>query len=389
VSIDWLFAALHSGSVQFSTSIDLSNDRILFQSNDVVVEHGTTNNRTQFFVWNTNGSASNTPLASIETSVNGLQSWATISGDTGTPTSSSQTVYNQNTGVRTGTYTAPDNSYTVAAYSYGRLQSVVQKDAGNKPIHSTTYTYDSFGRVATNSDGRDGATVFSYYPNTALPLTVTSPVPGAGQSAEVFTGYYDLAGRLASLKYADNTVVSNVMTPLGLTGVAYGSRQFPTGLWYDSQGRMTAMTNWAAFPTGGARSNVWNYDSARGWLNSKQYPDTKQVFYGYTDAGRLSTRTWARNNLLTTYGYTDGNNRNYGDAPASRNGHAPVGGSFRPLGAGGVIAARRPYRKTQGGGAMKATIWSPAVWLCLQLAHFCGFPCEVGMSRKRRREPSN
>jgi hypothetical protein len=271
VSIDWLFAALHSGSVQFSTSIDLSNDRILFESNYVTSDHNTTVNCTQYYVWNTS-LQTDTPLATFETDVNRTQNWSTISAESGTPTSHSQTVYNPSTGARTETYTAPDNSVTVATYSHGRLQSVVKKDAGNNPNSSTAYTYDAFGRAQNSTDVRDCATSVSYWPNTALPSAVTTPLPGTGQAAETFAGSYDGVGRLTNLMFADGTVVTNWMTPLGLTGLADGSRQYPTGLGYDTQGRMTTMTNWSTFPTIGGRVTTWNYDSARGWLNSKQYP---------------------------------------------------------------------------------------------------------------------
>jgi hypothetical protein len=85
------------------------------------------------------------------------------------------------------------------------------------------------------------------------------------------------------------------------------SRQaiFEVGIGYDAQERMTLMTNWALFPTAGARVTSWNYDGYRGWLNSKQYDDNKEPVYSYTNSGRLAGRLLARG-TNTTYGYTQG-----------------------------------------------------------------------------------
>ena len=56
--------------------------------------------------------------------------------------------------------------------------------------------------------------------------------------------------------------------------------------------------------------NRWTYDSDRGWLTGKKYPDTGAgPTYGYSAAGRLTSRQWLRlvagtsTKLLTTYKY--------------------------------------------------------------------------------------
>ena len=82
----------------------------------------------------------------------------------------------------------------------------------------------------------------------------------------------------------------------------YGSRTYPVEYTYDPQGRMKTMKTWQDF-TGNAGTAIttWNYDSQRGWLLSKDYPDpttgaagTTGPDYTYTAGGRLKTRTWAR-----------------------------------------------------------------------------------------------
>ncbi len=46
---------------------------------------------------------------------------------------------------------------------------------------------------------------------------------------------------------------------------------------YDFAGRMKTMTNWSTFSASsagtGARVTTWNYNTNRGWLHSKDYPD--------------------------------------------------------------------------------------------------------------------
>jgi YD repeat-containing protein len=90
---------------------------------------------------------------------------------------------------------------------------------------------------------------------------------------------------------------------------------------------MYQMTNWSSFSSGGgARVTTWNYDPYRGWLVSKNYPDSTGLAQGvgpsytYTPGGRLATRAWARSGtsgpITTTYAYDNSgslSNVNYSD----------------------------------------------------------------------------
>ncbi|GAA5484539.1 hypothetical protein Hsar01_03783 [Haloferula sargassicola] len=65
--------------------------------------------------------------------------------------------------------------------------------------------------------------------------------------------------------------------------------------------------------TSGFEVTIWHYDSYRGWLIDKEYPDGPDFgsdrdpgpSYTYTAGGRLKTRTWARGDH-TRYDYDDG-----------------------------------------------------------------------------------
>jgi RHS repeat-associated protein len=105
---------------------------------------------------------------------------------------------------------------------------------------------------------------------------------------------------------ADGASLTNEFHLTGLLKRTYGTRTYPVGYGYDAQGRMTSMTNWSGFAGGsGARVTTWNYDSYRGWLANKRYPDATGPDYTYKPSGRLQTRAWARGNprVTTTYAY--------------------------------------------------------------------------------------
>ena len=119
---------------------------------------------------------------------------------------------------------------------------------------------------------------------------------------QVTTNYFDNMGRMTNTTLPDGTSVSSQFAQTGQTTLTDGSRTYPVGYSYDAQERMQTMTNWTSFPSSGAEVTTWNYDTNRGWLNSKKYADGKGTGYGYTAAGRLASRAWARG-TNTTYAY--------------------------------------------------------------------------------------
>ena len=115
-------------------------------------------------------------------------------------------------------------------------------------------------------------------------------------------------GRAWRTVQPDNTSVTNEFYLTGEVKRNFGTRVYPTGFGYDAQGRMKTMTNWSGFGAGaGVRVTTWNFDSQRGWLNTKRYPDNTGPDYTYKPSGRLATRTWARGTprLATTYSYNN------------------------------------------------------------------------------------
>ncbi len=313
-----------------NSTIDFSGtDRISRTINDVLYNstYGMNVRRSQTYAYITDNSSVSLLVAKLETSTDGLRSWQTQYRNSVTPVvTQTQTEYNMNDGVsaagyRTVTVTRPDNSKIVTVYYQGRLLSVTRKSSTGTQITKTTYAYDPHGRQYTATDARNGATTYGYN-NADQVFTVTTPAPAVGQSAQITTTFYDTSLRAWKITQPDNTGVTNEYYPTGLLKRIYGSRTYPVGHGYDAQGRMTMMTNWTGFAAGaGTRVTTWNYNTYRGWLDSKDYPDattgqppatpgTTGPTYAYTDAGRMQTRTWLRTGtdsqrIVTTYAYNN------------------------------------------------------------------------------------
>ena len=280
-----------NGTIDFSGS-----DRITQTTNDVITDHSTTVNRTRNYVW-LDGQSSGTLISSTESSADSLNTWQTQYRDISTGvTTHSQTVPGIS---RTVTTTMPDGSYAVSGYSYSRLASSTRYNSTGAQIGSTTYAYDSQGRQNTMTDARNGTTTLGFN-NADLIETNITPNPGSG-SPETTITLYDSTQRPDSIIQPDGTTVSSVYLLTGELGLQYGSRTYPVGYGYDYAGRVETMTNWSGFSSlAGSRVTTWNYDSQRGWLTSKAYPDGRGPAYTYTAAGRLATRVWVRG-ITTTY----------------------------------------------------------------------------------------
>jgi RHS repeat-associated protein len=292
------------------TSIDFSgssSDRITQTTNDVINDPilGTVVRRSRTFVW-LDGSSTGTLVSSVETSASGLDTWQTQYRDTSTTvTTHTHTVPGVS---RTVTTTMPDGSYTVNAYSYGRLVSSTRLASTGSQIGGTTYIYDAHGRQNTMTDARNGTTTFGFN-NADQVVTTTTPSPGGmGGGPQTTTTTYNNMMQATSVTQPDYTTVSSSYLLTGELGQQSGSRTYPVGYSYDYAGRMQTMTNWSGGLGGtGARVTTWNYDSQRGWLNSKTNADGNGPSYTYTPAGRLASRTWVRlvggQPLVTSYSY--------------------------------------------------------------------------------------
>jgi RHS repeat-associated protein len=197
-------------------------------------------------------------------------------------------------GWRYVTNAAPDGSYTLATFQYGRQQSVARFDALGNQLSAVGIGYDAHGRPSTSTDVRNGTTT-TVFNSADLAQNVTTPSPDGVQPGQITSTYYNQMLQPTNVLYPDNAALTTTFAPAGDARSVSGARTYPAGYAFDAQRRMTMMTNWSTFPSSGARVTSWNYDSYRGWLAGKTYDgNVAGPTYSNTPAGRLATRVWAR-----------------------------------------------------------------------------------------------
>lgn len=248
--------------------------------------------RAATYVWTDNGSTNQLLTSLTERAVDGTRTWQTAFGLT------SQSV-SLCGGTCAATNIAPDGSYTTTLKTDGYLTSVTRYDSQGNQLGATTFTYDEHGRQKTVTDARNGTTTF-IYDDADRRVSVTTPIPASGQSAQTTTTYYDDLGRVWRTVQPDGTSVTNEYHLTMEPKKTYGSRVYPEERGYDYSGRMKTLKTWQNFATDtGAAVTTWNYHTTRGWLTSKQYADSQGPSYTYSAAGRLASRTWARGVVTT------------------------------------------------------------------------------------------
>ena len=274
-------------------------DRITRRVSDVCLDNdlSTYVTRTRTFVWATSNLDNTLCLSTNEVSTISQHTWTT---DSGLATETITTYPGSGQRV-TRTY-APDRSYTVTTWQSGQLASVVRYDSNGTQLSAVNYGYDAHGRQNQVTDARNGTTTYTY--NAAgLVQSLTTPAPAAGQPAQTTTTYYNKMLQVTNVVQPDNTSVFTDYFPTGLQKKQYGARQYPVEYTYDYAGRMKTMKTWSNYAGNQGATNTWNYDSARGWLTNKVYDGgAAGPSYGYTPAGRLKTRLWART-VTTTNAY--------------------------------------------------------------------------------------
>jgi hypothetical protein len=139
------------------------------------------------------------------------------------------------------------------------------------------------------------ATPKAYYDNADRVVGIVSPAPGTGQPAQATTYAHDYAGRVTRVGLPDGGALTNLYSKTGELLTNYGSRVYPVAYAYDAQGRRTNMITWTNFAGRlGAAVTTWRLDGRRGFMTNQVYADGTGPTYTYTPAGRLRTRTWAR-----------------------------------------------------------------------------------------------
>ncbi len=180
-----------------------------------------------------------------------------------------------------------ENLTTTFSYdALGRRTGVTDPRAGTSTTH-----YNTLGQIDWVEDAASNQTAFTYDQSTGLRTAVTDPL-----STAVYTAY----------------------NSHGQVWRTWGGGTYPLEYVYDSYGRLYQLktfrggSGWtqSTWPTntGTADVTTWSYHAATGQLLGKTYADNNGTGYTYDRAGRLATRTWARQansqDLVTTYTYS-------------------------------------------------------------------------------------
>ncbi len=269
--------------------IDLSGtDRVTRTLRDTSTHGTSTVQRVQTLVLGTDNSSTQTLLQMTETAANSLYAWQTSAG----ATAQSYTTLLGNGAWRT-TASAADGTATVRNYQGDKPTSLVISNSSGI-ITQQTLEYDAHNRLWKSTDARNGTTTYAYNDADQI-VSVTTPAPGAGVSAQTTGTTYDDAGRVVVTRYPDNTASTNEYALTGALKKSYGSRTYPVEYSYDFDGRLKTLKTWKNYATdAGAAITTWNYNTNRGWLVGKTYADGTGPVYSYTSAGRPKSRVWAR-----------------------------------------------------------------------------------------------
>lgn len=239
------------------------------------------------------------------TDIETARSWQEFDGKL----SRSITTVDRGSQTRTSTSYSPTGERSISIATYGRHESTLQMAP---PSNSTTVLsgsltlYDGHGRVSQSSTFTDPndpltfrTTSFTYFNDDQINTQTEHDPDGSGPLSGKVTGFtYDGMGRRTIITHPENKQSVTRYADTGEVIEVSGFGVTPVRYVYDSVGRMYQLKtyqNWngGVNPTGEAVT-TWNYNPARGWLDSKQYADGTGPAYTYRPSGRVYIRTWAR-----------------------------------------------------------------------------------------------
>jgi RHS repeat-associated protein len=201
---------------------------------------------------------------------------------------------------------------------------------GTSDAESYVYSYDTLSRLVSSQDPRtETETTTNYFNGKTLVSGTSRPVNPSGS---VTTSYeYDSAGRLTRSVDESGQSTRFDYDLLGRVTHRWGGGTNPVEYAYDlndSDGAMSIAfgdlttqrtyqagsnwdaTTWAGATKGTADSVRWSYDAPSGLLSYKKMMDGNTHVYRYDAAGRLKERDWSRKiahpsstSLMTSYNY--------------------------------------------------------------------------------------
>jgi RHS repeat-associated protein len=275
-------------------------------------------------VWEVDSADSAEVIATADRSLGALSGnnvgtviWSTFYGQT----TKTESLIDHASATVTTTTTLPDTSYQIDITVDGLLESSTRHHGDDSILSKQTYNYDTSdeNRLESVTDLYNGTTQYTYYGDGQLE-SATTPDPdtaqtGTGYDPQVTAYTYtdDATSISRTTTLPDLTTATEIFYPTGELKEASGSQTYPVAYTYDYAGRLLSQTTWQDKPADtGKVLTAWEY-YANGQLKKKWYEatiagdgtisGTAGPSYAYTDAGRLRTRTNARD-TVTTYAYT-------------------------------------------------------------------------------------
>lgn len=211
----------------------------------------------------------------------------------------------------TVTANSAGGSVTVNTYTKGYLETSVTT-GGGKTLSSKTYGRDKYKRVDSITDGRVDVTELTLAESGVVLTSKLLGDVGAADDILVTNKYNNLGQQYETVDPQGNSTYTAYNTKGRVTAV-WGANTYARAYGYNSSGQMNLMhtfkddsafnaTTPPTLTTTGFAKTEWIYDPDSGDLLEKKDDDGKGASYTYTDAGRLSTRTWARGKH-TVYDY--------------------------------------------------------------------------------------
>lgn len=202
---------------------------------------------------------------------------------------------------------APDGTTRTKTMVGGAVVSEKVTSHLGATTHTTTLSYDAYGRQIQESDARAVVSRTEYHVRTAQPWKMYDGRNEQNQEILAATLTYDSAGRVANKTDAKNATVTTTYYATGQVRRRAGTGVHPVEFVYDQLGQQTELLTFRNGTGGTADRTVWDYDDNTGWLKAKKFgvdsagTATQTVSYGYSFASpyRLVTRSSLRGITVT------------------------------------------------------------------------------------------
>ncbi len=168
---------------------------------------------------------------------------------------------------------------------------------GSTPKQTTTFSYDSQGRLLSATDPRNVVTRHEYYSGTNRIWKTFEGKNAGGSEILVSTLTYDSAGRVHSTTDGVGNTSYTTYTARGEVYEESGAGSYPVRHVYNYYGEQTELWTYRAGGGGTPDKTMWTFDNNTGWLVSKSDAASNNVNYAYSYASGFKnvTRTWKRN----------------------------------------------------------------------------------------------